>query len=215
MVLNDHRDKVEFLLNPAGKALKWMDPNGLTWIAGALAAGAGYFFVVSTKSAPHNLLIAAALVFANGFFDAIDGKVARITGKMSKYGDFLDHAIDRYADVFILVGVAMSFGEWVNPWINILAIVGVLLTSYMGTQAQAVGCGRHYGGVLGRAERMVLLIAGPIIQYILTVQGKDAPFGLGRSFLEWMMVWFAIAGNLTAIWRFYDIRKWFKNQDKN
>ncbi|MDD5503016.1 MAG: CDP-alcohol phosphatidyltransferase family protein, partial [Candidatus Thermoplasmatota archaeon] len=101
MVLNDHRDKVEFVLNPAGKALKWMDPNWLTWIAGLLAAAAGYFFVISTKTAPQNLLIAAALVFVSGFFDAIDGKVARITGKISKYGDFLDHAIDRYADMFI------------------------------------------------------------------------------------------------------------------
>ncbi|MDD5503157.1 MAG: CDP-alcohol phosphatidyltransferase family protein, partial [Candidatus Thermoplasmatota archaeon] len=119
-----------------------------------------------------------------------------------------------YADMFILVGIAMSLGEWVDPWINILAIVGVLLTSYMGTQAQAVGCGRHYGGVLGRAERMVLLIAGPIIQYFLDSQGKGAPFGLGNSFLEWIMLWFAVAGNLTAVWRFYGIRKWFKDEAK-
>ncbi|PKK81143.1 MAG: CDP-alcohol phosphatidyltransferase family protein [Thermoplasmata archaeon HGW-Thermoplasmata-2] len=212
MVLNNHRDKVEFVLNPAGKALCRIDPNLLTWIAGGFAAAAGYFLWISTKAAPQNLLIASGLIFANGFFDAIDGKVARIAGKMSKYGDFLDHAIDRYADVLIIGGIAMSVGNWVAPWISTLAIIGVLLTSYMGTQAQAVGYGRNYGGVLGRAERLLLLIAGPIIQYFLTVQGKSAPFGLGNSFLEWIMIWFAVAGNLTAISRFYDIRKWFRAQ---
>jgi archaetidylinositol phosphate synthase len=88
MVLIVHRDKVEFLLDPAGKALKRVDPNWLTWIAGLLARPQD----ISSQfrlSPPRKSVIAAALVFANGFFDAIDGKVARITGKMSKYGDFL------------------------------------------------------------------------------------------------------------------------------
>jgi len=84
----------------------------------------------------------------------------------------------------------------------------------MGTQAQAVGYGRNYSGVLGRAERMLLLIAGPIIQYFLVGKGTHAPFGFGTSFLEWIMIWFAVAGNLTAIYRFYEIRKWFREQKK-
>ncbi len=214
MVLNNHRDKVEFVLNPVGKALCRIDPNLLTWISGGFAAAAGCFLWASNPAKPEYLLVASGLIFANGFFDAIDGKVARMAGKMSKYGDFLDHAIDRYADALIIGGIAVSAGNWVAPWISTLAIIGVLLTSYMGTQAQAVGYGRNYSGVLGRAERMLLLIAGPIIQYFLVGKGTHAPFGFGTSFLEWIMIWFAVAGNLTAIYRFYEIRKWFREQKK-
>lgn len=211
MVLNSYRHKVDFLLDPFGKALKRMDPNTITWISLLFAAGSAYFLWASTKDSPHNLLIASALIFLSSFFDAIDGKVARIAGKTSMYGDFLDHVLDRYSDILIIGGMAMSSGQWVRPWIGMLAVIGVLLTSYMGTQAQAVGCGRHYGGVLGRAERMIILILAPLIQYLLISQGMVAPFNLGRSFLEWIMVWFAVAGNITATSRFWDIRKWLKD----
>jgi archaetidylinositol phosphate synthase len=126
-----------------------------------------------------------------------------LTGKASKKGDFIDHVFDRYADVFLVGAVAVS--AWCNIYLGLLALVGVMLTSYMGTQAQAVGVGRHYGGVLGRADRMVLLMIAPALQYALLATGNSAislgPFHL--TILEMMMLWFAVVGNLTAVQRAY------------
>ncbi len=147
------------------------------------------------------LPLASVLVLVSGFFDALDGRVARITGKASRSGDFVDHVLDRYADVLMIGAVAVS--PWCNPYLGIVALTGVLLTSYMGTQAQAVGAGRLYSGLLGRADRVVLLLLVPIVQWILLLLGGgwiDLGFA-SLSIFELMMLWFAVVGNLTAVQR--------------
>ncbi|MPN18679.1 hypothetical protein SDC9_166042 [bioreactor metagenome] len=147
------------------------------------------------------LVIGALVVLISGYFDALDGKVAKLAGKASKRGDFLDHVFDRYADVFMIGGVALS--AWCNPILGALALVGVLLTSYMGTQAQAVGAPRLYAGLLGRADRVVLSTLFPIIQYVMIVLGYSSitVLGITVTWLEIMVIYFAVVGNLTAIQR--------------
>ena len=204
MVLDGHRDKADFALTPVAKRLINVNPNTLSWIGLILAFVAGLLFYLSgTKVEWHWMLIAGAVVvIVSGFFDAIDGKVAKLAGKASKKGDFLDHVFDRYADVFMIGGVAIS--TWCNPYIGIAALVGVLLTSYMGTQAQAVGAPRLYAGLLGRADRIVLSTLFPIIQFIWIWMGHgdfDVFGHITLSWLEIMMLWFAVVGNLTAVQR--------------
>jgi archaetidylinositol phosphate synthase len=152
------------------------------------------------------LLFAVLFVFLNGLFDAIDGKVAKLTHKASARGDFLDHVLDRYADVFMVGALALS--PWCRSPIGLLAIVGVLLTSYMGTQAQAVGHQRDYSGLLGRADRIVLLIFFPIIQHIALGFSLQLPWDF--TIIELVLVYFAIVGNITAVQRFYITLRWFQ-----
>ena len=87
----------------------------------------------------------------------------------------------------------------------------MLLTSYMGTQAQAIGYKRNYSGLLGRADRMVLLIFAPIIQHFLLLYGVSTIYTF--NLLEWVLIYFAVVGNFTAIQRFFTTLKWFKNKD--
>ena len=204
MVLDTQRKNVAPLIDRFAKIFISISPNVLSWFSLVFAILAGLLFYFST---PDNyfLLIAVLFVFLNGFFDAIDGKVAKLTNKVSKKGDFIDHAIDRYADIFILGGLAFSM--WCQLWIGFLAIVGMFLTSYMGTQAQAVGCKRNYSGLLGRADRLVLLMVFPVIQNIF--MNYTTGFLFGFTLLEWMLVYFAVIGNITAIQRFYSTLKWF------
>ena len=96
------------------------------------------------------------------------------------------------------------------PSIGLLAIVGMLLTSYMGTQAQAVGYKRNYSGLLGRADRLVLLMFAPIIQHILLIFGYKMIYMF--YLLEWILIYFAVIGNITAVQRFVCTLKWFKKQ---
>lgn len=211
MVLDKQRDNVDPLLSKIAKYFSKVNPDVLTWLSLLFAFFAGAFFYISTPELEltnYFLYGAVFFVFLNGFFDAIDGKVAKIANKTSKRGDFLDHAIDRYADVFMVGGLALS--PWCSryPIIGLLAIVGMLLTSYMGTQAQAIGYKRDYSGLLGRADRLVLLMILPIIQHILLYY--DYQLILNLFLMEWVLVYFAVVGNLTAVQRFYSTIKWFK-----
>jgi archaetidylinositol phosphate synthase len=212
MVLDGQRENVDPLLTRMAKRFTVIEPNTLTWISLLFAFLAGLFFYFSSpENETYNffLYIAVLFVFLNGFFDAIDGKVAKLTKKTSLKGDFLDHAIDRYADVLILGGLALS--PWCRyPAIGLLAVVGMLLTSYMGTQSQAVGNKRNYKGFLGRADRLVLLMIAPIIQHILLF--TDFSIIWKFNLLEWVLIYFAIMGNITAIQRFISTLNWFNNK---
>ena len=204
MVLDGQRARVDFALTPVAKRLINVNPNTLSWIGLILAFVSGLLFFLSGENDEWRwmLILGAVVVLVSGYFDAIDGKVAKLAGKASKKGDFLDHVFDRYADVFMIGGVAIS--TWCDPYIGMLALVGVLLTSYMGTQAQAVGAPRLYAGFLGRADRVVLSTLFPIIMFIALFydNGHINVFDvITLSWLEIMMLWFAVVGNLTAVQR--------------
>ena len=208
MVLDKQRDKVDPIISIIAQKLKNVNPNHLSWLSLLFALFAGIFFYLSkpeNELINYYLYIAALFVFLNGLFDAIDGKVAKISKKSSKKGDFLDHALDRYGDVMILCGLALSL--WNRyPFIGIIAISGVLLTSYMGTQSQAIGYERNYSGLLGRADRLLLLMVAPLIQHILLYYKMGIIFNF--YVLEWILIYFSIVGNITAIQRFYKTLKW-------
>ena len=213
MVLDTQRENVDPFFMTVAKRFSKVDPNVLTWLSLVFAVVAGLFFYFSSKEFESvNFFLCAAVIFVslNGLFDAIDGKVAKLNNKISKKGDFLDHALDRYADVFMVGGLALS--SWCDTRIGLLAIVGMLLTSYMGTQSQAVGYQREYSGLLGRADRLVILIVTPVIQHMLLYSNIQMPWGI--SLLSWVLIYFAVVGNITAVQRFYSTLKWFGKRKK-
>ena len=198
MVLDRYRAVADRLLAPVATRLIRVNPDAISWLGLLSAAGAGVSFVLGGGTF---LGLALFLLLANAFLDALDGKIAKLAGKAGPRGDFLDHVLDRYADVFILGGVA--FSAYCQLWVGTVALVGVLLTSYMGTQAQAVGLGRHYGGVLGRADRLVILIAALALQAAADPAGRVL-LGFGAAsftVLGWALAAIAVLGNLTAVQR--------------
>jgi len=140
------------------------------------------------------ILLPGFLVLFNGFLDMIDGYIARKSGKSSELGDLIDHTLDRVADVFIMVGLTQSI--YVTDSLGYIATIIMLLVSYMGTQAQALGVGRVYAGLLGRADRIMLIFGGCIIQWIFT--GKI----YGLTVLDIVMLYFIVAGAITFVQRF-------------
>ncbi|MBQ7404869.1 MAG: CDP-alcohol phosphatidyltransferase family protein [Candidatus Methanomethylophilaceae archaeon] len=202
MVLDGQRARADFALTPVAKKMINVNPNLVSWMGLILAAVCGILFFFSAREGmDYLLLVGAVTVLVSGYFDALDGKIAKLAGKAGRKGDYLDHVFDRYADVFMIGGVAVS--AWCDPYLGMLALIGVLLTSYMGTQAQAIGAPRLYAGLLGRADRVVLSTLFPIIQYVMTLigYGSFTVMGFDINWLEIMMIWFAVVGNLTAIQR--------------
>ncbi len=207
MVLDGQRARAEFALAPVARKFINVNPNTVSWIGLIIALLCGVVFYMSgDPDREWMLVLGAVLVIVSGYFDALDGKIAKLAGKCSIKGDYLDHVFDRYADVFMIGGIAFC-GYWCDPYLGMLALVGVLLTSYMGTQAQAIGAPRLYSGLLGRADRVVLSTLFPIIQYVMIMIGYGSfhidlgSFAFDINWLEIMMLWFAVVGNLTAIQR--------------
>jgi len=199
MVLNKYREQADLIIVPIAKKFKRVNPNVISFLSLIFALLAGISFYLS--HAPIYVVSGGIFVLLNSLFDALDGKVAKITGKQSKRGDFLDHTIDRYSDIFILLGIIL--GPLSRTWLGIFAIIGVLMTSYMGTQADAVGVSRDYGGIAGRAERLLLLIFFSFLYFLLFETGWTTFKILNWELrlFELLMIWFAIAGNLTAVFR--------------
>ncbi|HEX9341627.1 MAG TPA: CDP-alcohol phosphatidyltransferase family protein [Thermoplasmata archaeon] len=198
MVLDRYRAAADRLLVPVARRLIRVNPDAVSWAGLLAAAGAGISFALGGAGF---LALALVLLLANSYLDALDGKIAKLAGRASARGDFLDHVLDRYADVFMIGGIA--FSTYCQLWVGTLALLGVLLTSYMGTQAQAVGQGRRYAGILGRADRLVLLFVGGVLQLVVAPAGGVrwgvAPIAFQP--LEWVLVVFAVLGNATAVQR--------------
>ena len=209
MVLDRTRQSADPFLNLIAKRFTIFSADFLSWCALLFSLIAGVFFFFSSPAAELQnffLFIAALFVFLNGLFDAIDGKVAHLTNTASARGDFIDHMLDRYADVFMVGALALS--PWCRPPVGLLAIVGVLLTSYMGTQAQAIGYKRDYSGLLGRADRLVLLMIFPIVQHIALRFPVQLPWTI--TIIELVLGYFAVVGNITALQRFHLTLRWFR-----
>ena len=179
MVADDYRDFGAKILDPIAEKIP-LGPMGISFLSLLTAIGTG-------------LLIGSGLVFLTAVLDALDGIVARKRDLSSKRGDLVDHTLDRVADILIIGGIA--FGNFVAIEIGFAAIIGVLMLSYMGTQAQAVGAGREYAGLLGRADRLIVLMLVPIINY----------FNQEYNYMELMCYTFAVVCTLSAIYRFQRI----------
>ncbi|MCL5441702.1 MAG: CDP-alcohol phosphatidyltransferase family protein [Candidatus Thermoplasmatota archaeon] len=197
MVLDSMRSKVDPMLLPLALKFKRFNPDFISYLAIVFAAITGVFYYLSL---PYFLLGAFIALVLSSLFDALDGRVARLQKISSKRGDLLDHVFDRYADIFIILGI--TFSTYGNVAIGLAAIIGVMLTSYMGTQSQALGLRRNYSGILGRADRLVFMLVAIILQIIIT--GSVPVYGIKIDVSTILLLWFAIGGNITALMRFRD-----------
>jgi len=179
-----------------------LSPNSVSILSLLFAAVSGLLFYYSGRypeSGPLLVLAAGVLVALNSLLDAMDGVMARYMGVSSPKGDFLDHVIDRYADSFIICGI--FFGGHVQWQIGVITIVGVLITSYLGTQAQALNLGRYYGGIIGRADRLILIMLATLVYALY-----PAPV-YGLSILGWIILVIGVGSHITAFQRIFYIWK--------
>ena len=193
MTLDRLRPVAELLLDPMVAAADrlGLTPDGVSVVAfGFALAAAGGFYLAT----PLGYLLGALCVLANGWLDLLDGALARTQNVDSRAGDLLDHVLDRYADIVLVVGLAAGVDRY---GLGLLAVTGVLMTSYLGTQIQAVGLGREYGGLVGRADRLALVGVTGVVAAVVT-----DPLG-PLSVVGWLLVLFAVVGHLTAFQRFW------------
>jgi CDP-diacylglycerol--glycerol-3-phosphate 3-phosphatidyltransferase len=139
-------------------------PDWLTYSALALSVIGG----ICLYFAPQFIWLLApvgVICVVRTALNALDGLVAHRTGLARPWGEVLNEFCDRLADVALLGGAALA-----APTAHVLGaitLIAVLLTSYMGILAKAAGARRQYGGPMGKADRMVLLILASVIGFFL------------------------------------------------
>jgi len=203
MVLDDYREMAYKLIDPFARRYPW-SPNSLSILSLFFALGAAIVINLDDELGDIVLVLAGCFIFLNAVCDGMDGQVARFRKITSKKGDLIDHTFDRVADLTILIGI--SFSVYCEMWIGILAISTVMMVSYLGTQSQALGIGRNLKGLLGRADRLALLIFVPLIQYI-AMTTLDTGDIHGYQLLEWLLLFFILASTITCLQRFRVIWK--------
>ena len=208
MVLEGYRRRLAPYLERISRPYLTYSPNTLSWLAFGLLVAAAVLAALVRWTTPVLFLPVAGLILVGGAFDVIDGEVARRTNRASLRGNFLDHVLDRYADMILVIGIAVS--GFANPILALLALASLLLTSYMGTQAEAVGQGRLYGGLLTRADRLVLLCLAALLEFLWTLPWPWAPstpwahfslYGFSFTVIDVVFVYFIIGGQWTALSR--------------
>ena len=160
MALEQLRKRWEALASPLVSGLGRTNPAILTWLALpiGIAASGLVFYAPKSDVGALMLLGSAVMIGFSMILDGLDGQLARQTGQVSRWGDYLDHTLDRLLDAMWVIAIASS-PAWVNdPVLGWAAAWFTILGSYMGTQAQAVSGGRNYRG-FSRADRTILTIA--------------------------------------------------------
>ncbi len=112
---------------------KGITPNQLTLAGGALSLLAGIFFSSS------GLFTGALVMLLAGICDAVDGALARLSGKASKFGAFFDSTMDRFADGFLLAGLTLHFFNQDEPfwmWVTLSFLIFSFIVSYAKARAE-------------------------------------------------------------------------------
>jgi phosphatidylglycerophosphate synthase len=159
-----------------------VDPDWLT-VTGTVVAGSSCL-----AFALGELRIGGLLLLAGGFFDLVDGVVARHFGVTTRFGAFLDSSLDRVVDILAMLGLFAFFvgngeplGALVCGWI----LVTTVLTSYAKARAELM-LERMPGGLLERGERIGLLAIGTVaglLWPVLVVLLVGSTVTVGQRFL--------------------------------
>lgn len=185
--MNVWRDRLNRWLAPVARRFP-LPPNAISLLALLLN-------VAAAACLARRLFLAAIVPIAvGGLLDALDGAVARAQNKSSRFGDFLDHCLDRIADT--LVAAAWMAGSGVRPLLLVAAVIAVMMNGYTGTQLEATFGRREYE-TIGRAQFVLALIVFPLVSHLLFASGWERNAFASLTIAEWMtllLVAFAVLG---------------------
>ncbi len=190
MLSNLVRQRVQFLLNAIARALGalGLTPNMLTLIGFFAMCGIGVVLAFG------NFALGGVLIIAAGIFDALDGSLARLTNRVTKFGAFLDSTTDRFAEGALYLGIMYWYlqrGMTFVAYLVFLTLLGSLMVSYARARAEGIGV-EMKEGLMTRFERIALLVIG----LLLTAALGDASILIVLAIL-------AVFTNLTAVQRMW------------
>lgn len=142
-----------------------VNPNLLTVFGTVISMGAAAAFAMG------HFRTAAIVMLAGGFFDLVDGVVARHFGTATTFGAFLDSTLDRLVDMVLMLGLIVYYGlagQLDSQLLASVVLVSTIMTSYSKARAE-LEIGHLPGGVLERGERIGLLAVGALFGWMVPV----------------------------------------------
>jgi CDP-diacylglycerol---glycerol-3-phosphate 3-phosphatidyltransferase len=170
-------------------------PNVLTTTGVSLCLAAAVLVPFEERGRLLVFWLAAGIFVVGSLLDILDGALARVGGKTTPFGAFIDSTTDRVGEGAMLAAIALVFSRHGRDWavvVAVAAVVGSFLVSYTRARAEALGL-RGDVGLGSRAERVVLITAGLVF----------APWGG----LPWAIVALAATAWLTVVQRILHVRK--------
>ncbi|OPX17681.1 hypothetical protein BXT86_05170 [candidate division WOR-3 bacterium 4484_100] len=185
-------------LNSVADRIIWIHPDVISFAAFFISLLIGYLYF-RAGDYPILLLINIFLIFLRMTLNTLDGLIALKINRKSMVGEMVNALPDRYADLFIIIGIALS--RLCDLSIGMFASLTVLLVSYTGMLGKAIGVSWQQHGPLDKVVRLFLIILASLIQFILSITNHPAIslFNWRSSVLELCMVLFIILGQLTII----------------
>jgi len=162
-MLNNLRNSLQPHLEKLGNsfASTGISPTGWSVIGLVFAFASAFLYGWNIE---FSLIIGGIVLLVAGFFDIVDGQVARATKKITKTGGFLDSVFDKIAEVAIFFGILV--GGFAEPYLVFLAISLSLLVSYTRSRAESLGVKLQGIGIGERAERLLVIAIVGIIGFM-------------------------------------------------
>jgi archaetidylinositol phosphate synthase len=193
------REQIQSILKAGAKILHnvGMTPNQISILAILFAVIASCLYL--TWRVNHAYILLAAICFlVSGLLDTLDGAVARLYGKATTIGGFLDSLLDRYAEAFVMIAIMIA--DLCNPFWGVVTLGGSLLVSYSRARAEAAGVKMETTGLAERAERIIIIAVGSFL----------TPLSLKA--LSWCIIILAVLTHFTVLHRSYFFYKKSKQE---
>ena len=218
-ISNLTRSRIKRLGEPIALALGrvGLTPDGLT-LTGFVVTAVGAVLLAN------QLWLAGGLVvFGGGLFDLFDGTLARATGRVSRFGAFLDSVFDRWGEALVYVGLVAGLhaSGWANaPIFAAAAMAGAFLVSYVRAKAEGLGFSPGTGmaavGIMPREIRLVILCGGLVLggligaDLVVPESGFQGAGGAalppGMLVIEGALAIIAIGATVTIVQRILHVR---------
>jgi CDP-diacylglycerol---glycerol-3-phosphate 3-phosphatidyltransferase len=153
-------------------ALARISPNFLTFLGLLIDVVAACLFgYAKADNQARMFFYAGVVIFLAGFFDMVDGRVARATNQVTRFGGFFDSVVDRYSDAALFFGLLVYYARGERFFyvvLTALAMISSVMVSYARARAESL-IGTCKVGFMERPERMVLLIIGAVFNRMAPV----------------------------------------------
>jgi len=158
-------------------------PSAMTWLGFSIALGAAALIITG------HLFIAGFVVLVAGFFDMLDGALARYTGQVTRFGAILDSTLDRVSEAALLLGILVWYVRdlsTVEILLAAVALFGSQLVSYIRARAEGMGL-KCEVGLFTRPERVIVMAIGLLSGQVAIALGIIVVFSfftVGQRFLH-------------------------------
>ena len=153
-------------------ALSRINPNVLTLMGLVVNTYAAFLFGYSNGDNQRRMFFYAGLVIiGSGFFDLVDGRVARASNRVTRFGGFFDSIVDRYSDASLFFGLLVFYARGERFFylvLSALAMISAIMVSYARARAESL-IPQCKVGFMERPERLVLLIIGALFNVMAPV----------------------------------------------